>query len=108
MTSMRLPAAAQAAGVPPTVSVKVSQLIPSTHVLSPFAAPVPAAVPSHARGDPVGPVIVPDGGMADRKPVVESASTARTRPIIKKSAAKVARAVIEEELFFIAELSIKG
>jgi len=56
----------------------------------------------------VGPagLSVPELGMADRKPVVEIASTARTRPIIKKSAAMVARAVIEEEFFFIAGLSI--
>jgi hypothetical protein len=58
----------------------------------------------------VGPagLSVPELGAAERELVVESASTARTRPVIKKSAATVARAVIEEELFFIAELSIKG
>src|SRR5438552_18967729 len=104
---MRLLAVAQAACVPPTVRKKVSQLSPgrwgscSTHVLSPFAAPVPTALPSQARGDPVGPVIVPDAGVADRDLVVESASTTRTMLAIKKSVPMATRAVAEEEFFFI-------
>ena len=103
MTSMRLLAVAQAACVPPTVSVKVSQLTPSTHELSPFAAGgVPGvAVPTQARGDPVGLAIVPDAGAADRDVVVKSANTTRKTPITKKSAPIVARAVMEEEIFFI-------
>src|SRR6266404_6846814 len=104
---MRLPAVAQSACVPPTVSVKVSQLSPgrwgsfSTHVLSPLAAPVPTALPSQARGDPVGPVIVPDPGVADRDLVVESASTTRTMLAIKKSVPMVARAVSQAGFVFI-------
>jgi hypothetical protein len=102
LTSMRLLAVAQAACVPPTVSVKVSQLVPSTHVLSPFAdGGTPGAVPSQARGEPVGLAIVPDAGVADRDLVVESASTTRTMPAIRKSVPMVARAVAEEEFFFI-------
>jgi hypothetical protein len=99
-----LPAVAQSACVPPTVSVKVSQLTPSTHELSPFAAGgVPGvAVPSQARGDPVGLAIVPDAGVADRDLVVESASTTRTTLVIRKRVVMVTRAVAEEELFFIA------
>jgi len=101
LTSMRLPAVAQSVCVPPTVSVKVSQLTPSTHELSPFAAPVPVAVPSQARGDPVGPVIVPDPGVADRDLVVESASTSKTMLAIKKSVPMVARALNELGFVFI-------
>src|SRR6266446_9703497 len=102
---MRLPAVAQSACVPPTVSVKVSQLTPSTHELSPFAAGgVPGvAVPSQARGDPVGVsgVNALFGGFADRDLVVESASTIRTMLPIKKSVPMATRAVSEEEFFFI-------
>src|SRR3982074_3247805 len=96
----------QLVGVPDKVKMKVSQFTPSTHVLS-SNEPPPAADPTQFMVGPAG-LSVPELGVADRRPVVESPSTARTRPIIKKSAAKVARAVIEEELFFIAELSIKG
>jgi hypothetical protein len=100
---MRLPAVAQSACVPPTVSVKVSQLIPSTHELSPFAAPVPVAVPSQARGDPVGVSGVDAlfGGFADRDLVVESASTTKTMLAIKKSVPMVARALNELGFVFI-------
>ena len=107
MTAMRLLAAAQPACVPPTVSVKVSQLTPSMHVLSPFAAPVPVAVPTQLTGDAVGLAMVPDAGFADRDVVVKSANTTRKTPITKKSAPMVARAVIEEEIFFIGKASIK-
>ena len=97
---------AQLVGVPDKVRMKVSQFTPSTQVLS-SNEPPPAAVPTQFMVGPAG-LSVPELGAAERKLVVESPSTARTRPVIKKSAAMVARAVIEEELFFIAELSIKG
>src|SRR5688500_13856505 len=60
---MLLPA--QSAGVPPTVSVNVSQLTPSTHVASPFEVP-PTAVPSHINGGDAG-EIVPLPGLAARE-----------------------------------------
>jgi hypothetical protein len=64
-----------------------------------LAAPVPVAVPTQVRGDPVGLAIVPEGGFADRKPGVKSASTTRTTPAIRKSVPAVTRAVAEEEFF---------
>ena len=98
---MRLPAVTQSACVPPTVRVKVSQLTVSTHVPSPPTDPVPVAVPSQARGDPVGLAIVPDPGVADRDLVVESASTTRTMLVIRKSVPTVTRAVSEAGFVFI-------
>src|SRR5437870_13547212 len=96
---MRLLAVAQSACVPPTVSVKVSQLSPgrwgscSMHELSPFAAPVPTALPSQETGEAVGLAIVPDGGTADRDLGVESASTTRTMLAIRKRVPMVAGAL---------------
>jgi hypothetical protein len=100
---MRLPAVTQSACVPPTVSVKVSQLTVSTHVPSPPTDPVPVAVPSHARGDPVGVsgVNALFGGFADRDLVVESASTTRTMLAIRKSVPMATRAVSEAGFVFI-------
>src|SRR5712691_2940659 len=89
----------QSVGVPDKVKVKVSQFTPSTHVLS-SNEPPPAAVPAQFTGGPAG-LSVPELGGADRRPVVESANTTRKTPITRKSAPMVARAVIEEEIFFI-------
>ena len=95
----------QLVGVPDKVKMKVSQFTPSTHVLS-SNEPPPAVVPTQFMVGPAG-LSVPELGAAERELLVENASTARTRPVSKKSVATVARAVIEEELFFIAEFSIK-
>jgi hypothetical protein len=92
--------------VPDKVNVKVSQFTPSTQVLS-SVEPPPTAVPAQFTVGPAG-LSVPELGAAERELLVENASTARTRPVSKKSVATVARAVIEEELFFIAVLLIKG
>jgi hypothetical protein len=99
---MRLPAAAQSAGVPVTVKVKLSQVTPSTQVLSPLADPVPSAVPSQARAAPAGP-IDPAAGAAERNRVGEMASRIRTMALIKKTVAAVTRAVIEDAVFFMAK-----
>src|SRR5437016_14475449 len=89
----------QLVGVPDKVNVNVSQFTPSTHVLS-SSEPPPAAVPAQFKVGPVG-LSVPALGVAERKPVVKSANTTRKTPITKKSAPIVARAVTEEEIFFI-------
>src|SRR5437588_704816 len=96
----------QLVGVPDKVRIKVSQFTPSTHVLS-SVEPPPSAVPAQLM---VGPpeLSVPELGAAERTPVVESASTTRTMPVIRKSAPIVARAVIEVEPFFIKDLSSNG
>jgi hypothetical protein len=69
--------------------------------------PPPTAVPAQLTVGPPG-LSVPELGDADRKPVVEIASTTRTTPVIRKRVPMVARAVTEEELFFIAGLSINA
>src|SRR5256885_2310713 len=104
LTSIRLAAFAQSACVPVTVRVNVSQFTPSVQLLSPLAAPVPGAVPSHASGALASP-IEPDGGFADCK-------RGRNRPrlVIKSAARKnrvaaAARAALEEPAFFMAMIS---
>ena len=96
----------QSVGVPDKVKVKVSQFTPSTHVLS-SKEPPPAAVPAQLTVGPAG-LSVPELGAAERTLVVESANAIRKTPITKKSAPMVARAVIEEEFFFITGLSINA
>ena len=86
--------------------MKVSQLTPSTQVLS-SVEPPPTAVPTQFMVGPPG-LSVPELGAAERTPVVESASTTRTMPVIRKSEPRVARAVIGVELFFIGDLSTSG
>jgi hypothetical protein len=73
-------------------------------VSSPPADPVPVALPSQARGNPVGLAIVPEGGAADRKPGVKSASRTMTPLVIRKIVPTATRAVIEEGPVFIAGL----
>ena len=90
---------AQLVGVPDKVSTKVSQFTPSTHVLS-SVEPPPVAVPAQVTVGPPG-FSVPALGVAERKPVAKNANTTRKTPITKKSAPIVARAVMEEEIFFI-------
>jgi hypothetical protein len=46
---------------------------------------------------------VPELGVADRTAVVESANTTRKTPSTKRSAPMVARAVMEEEIFFMGK-----
>src|SRR5438067_12118869 len=94
----------QLVGVPDKVSTKVSQFTPSTHVLS-SVEPPPAAVPAQLTVGPVG-SSVPALGVAERKPVAKKANASRKTPITKKSAPIVARAVMEEEIFFIGKASI--
>src|SRR5437764_11047390 len=94
----------QLVGVPDKVRMKVSQLTPSTHVLS-SSDPPPAAVPAQLTVGPVG-LSVPALGVAERKPVAKKANASRKTPITKKSAPIVARAVMEEEIFFIGKASI--
>src|SRR5712691_12338615 len=89
----------QSVGVPDKVRVKVSQFTPSTHVLS-SSEPPPAAVPAQLTVGPPG-LSVPALGVAERSLVAKSANTTRKTPITRKSAPIVARAVIEEEIFFI-------
>src|SRR5712692_6538020 len=89
----------QSVGVPDKVKVKVSQFTPSTHVLS-SSEPPPAAVPAQLTVGPPG-LSVPALGVAERNPVVKRANTTRKTPITRKSAPIVARAVIEEEIFFM-------
>src|SRR5688572_5134255 len=72
----------QSAGVPPTVSVNVSQLTPSTHVASPFEVP-PTAVPSHITGGDAG-EIVPAPGLAAR----ERKNETKIRPPIRAMTGK--------------------
>jgi len=91
----------QLVGVPDKVSMKVSQFTPSTQVLSSSEEP-PVAVPAQFTVGPVG-LSVPELGVAERKPVVKRTNTARKTPITKKSAPIVARAVIEEGIFFIGK-----
>src|SRR5438132_10957601 len=91
----------QLVGVPDKVRIKVSQFTPSTQVLSSSEEP-PVAVPTQFTAGPVG-LSVPELGVAERKPVVKSTNTARKTPITKKSPPMVARAVIEEEIFFIGK-----
>src|SRR6266566_805547 len=94
----------QLVGVPDKVRMKVSQFTPSTHVLS-SSEPPPAAVPAQLTVGPVG-LSVPALGVAEREPVAKNANTTRKTPITKKSAPMVARAVMEEEIFFIGKASI--
>src|SRR4029077_6298860 len=96
---------AQLVGVPDNVRIKVSQFKPSTHVLS-SVDPPPAAVPDQLTVGPVG-LSVPALGVAERNSVAKNANTTRKTPITKKSAPTVARAVMEEEIFFIGKASIK-
>ena len=77
----------------------VSQFTPSTQVLS-SNEPPPTAVPAQVTVGPVG-LSVPAVGVADRKPVAESASTTKATPIIRKSAPMVTRAVSEAGFVFI-------
>src|SRR5205823_12664396 len=53
----------QSAGTPFTVRVKVSQLIPSTHVLSSAEVP-PVAVPFHVVDEPTVELTLPEEGLA--------------------------------------------
>jgi hypothetical protein len=71
-------------------------------VLSPFAAPVPVALPSQERGELAGP-IDPFAGTAERTPPVEKAKTKSIRPNAIKRAPIVTRPAIEYELLFIRE-----
>jgi len=82
----------------------VSQFTPSTQVLSSNDEP-PGAVPAQFTLGPLG-LSVPALGVAERKPVAKSANTTRKTLITKKSAPIVARAVMEEEIFFIEKASI--
>ena len=84
---MRLPAAAQSAGVPPTVSVKVSQLAPSTQLLSSAEEP-PVAVPSQARGELVK-SIVSDGGAAAKLSIASKAPTEQRPKAMKMRGLKM-------------------
>src|SRR3954464_13032482 len=91
---------AQFVGAPDNVITNVSQFAPSTQVLS-SAEPPPTAVPTQSTCGPVG-LSVPDPGCAECKRAVGSENTLRKIPVRKKSARRVARAVIEEvEIFFI-------
>src|SRR6476620_4553873 len=91
---------AQLVGVPDSVSVNVSQFTPSTQVLS-SAEPPPTAVPTQFTCGPLG-LSVPDAGCAECKRAVNSTKMLRKIPVRKKSAPKVARAVVEvEEVFFM-------
>src|SRR5882724_7497756 len=101
--TMRALSPAQLVGVPDKVSVKVSQFTPSTQVLS-SSEPPPTAVPTQFRAGPVG-LSVPELGVAERKPVAKSTNTTRKTPKTQKSAPMVARAVMEEEIFFIGKAS---
>ena len=83
--------------VPDKVRTKVSQVTPSTQVLS-SSEPPPAAVPTQFTVGPVG-LSVPELGVAERNAVAKNANTTRKTPITKKSALIVVRAVIEEEIF---------
>ena len=67
--------------------------------------PPPAAVPAQVTVGPPG-FSVPALGVAERKPVAKNANATRKTPITKKSAPIVARAVIEEEIFFIGKASV--
>src|SRR5436309_15289387 len=89
----------QVVGVPDKVRLKVSQFTPSTHVLS-SVEPPPTAVPAQFTVGPPG-FSVPALGVAERNPVLKSATTTRKTPITKKSAPKVARAAMEEEIVII-------
>ena len=90
----------QLVGVPERVSTNVSQFTPSTHVLS-SVDPPPTAVPAQFSCGPVE-LSVPEFGVAECKRAVESQNTIRKIPVTKKSAPRVARAVIEgEATFFI-------
>src|SRR5438270_10206823 len=93
----------QLVGVPDKVRMKVSQLTPSTHVLS-SVEPPPAAVPAQLTVGPPG-LSVPALGVAERRPVARNANAIKKTPITKKSAPIVARAVIEEEIVFIGKAS---
>src|SRR5437588_12060002 len=97
---MRLPAAAQSAIVPVTVSVKVSQDTPSTQVLSPLAAPVPVAVPVHAKAGPPVPIL-PEAGLAECNRLLKIARTIRAIALIKNRVPAVMRAIGEIAFFFI-------
>jgi hypothetical protein len=81
--------------------MKVSQFTPSTQVLSSSEEP-PVPVPTQFTVGPVGPS-VPELGVAERKPDVKKTNTTRKTPITKKSAPKVARAVMEVDIFFIGK-----
>ena len=106
-TSMRLPEFAQSVCVPVTVRLKVSHETPSTQVLSPLAAPVPGAVPSHASAAPAGP-IEPEGGFAENNWAPEIASRITTTALMKKRAAALTRAVREKAAFFMGRDGVSG
>src|SRR6185503_11450177 len=69
----------QSVGRPPTVSVNVSQLTPSTQVPSPFEVP-PTAVPFHIIGGDAG-EIVPLPGLAARERRTETKINPETSAI---------------------------
>src|SRR5437588_9159401 len=97
----------QLVGVPNRGSVNVSQVTPSTQVLS-ASEPPPTAVPTQFRAGPPG-LSVPELGCAECNRTVKSPNTARKMPVTKKSAPIVARAVIEgEEIFFIGRTFVNS
>jgi hypothetical protein len=66
----------QSAGAPETVSVNVSQFVPSMQVVSPSGDTPPGAVPSQVTDEPTVGLMVPDAGLAARTLDNEAKSTA--------------------------------
>ena len=90
----------QFVAVPDNVIENVSQFTPSTHVLS-STEPPPTAVPTQFNCGPVE-LSVPEFGVAECSRAANRPNTIRKIPVTKKSAPRVAPAVIEvEATFFI-------
>src|SRR6266403_1971890 len=105
--TMRALRPVQLVGVPDRVTKNVSQLTPSTQVLS-SSEPPPAAVPTQFRAGPPG-LSVPELGCAECNRAVKNPNTIRKIPVTKKSAPIVARAVIEGvEILFIGKILLNS
>jgi hypothetical protein len=90
---------AQSAGVPATVSVKVSQLTPSTHSDSIITPPGLTVVPTQVAVCVPVALTVPLAGFCPRVATGRITKSNAT-PLMRRSVPMVTRAVIEEEEFF--------
>src|SRR5690349_11557197 len=111
---MRMSLPDQSEGVPPTVRVKVSQLMPSWQRSSPpinpsgaLSAPPPTPVPVHANGGPFG-LIVPPAGL-DAEVFLNAGKTAASAAIrIAITKMRSARRALHEVRVRLANLKIVG
>ncbi len=98
----------QSAGEPGTVSVKVSQFVPSTQVASPFGDAPPGAVPFQFTEDPTDGLTEPEIGAAALTVVNENKNTEAKRSAISrlKNLEKFCSFILFELILFISSFSL--